>query len=40
MQAERYRRVLDDYELFMRVYADSQYREDVEKLVAESRKHI
>ncbi|MDE5544210.1 MAG: outer membrane protein assembly factor BamD [Bacteroidales bacterium] len=40
MQPERYRRVLDDYELFMRVYADSQYREDVEKLVAESRKHI
>lgn len=40
MQAERYRKVLDDYELFMRVYADSQYREDVEKLVAESRKHI
>lgn len=38
-QAERYRKVLDVYELFMRTYSDSPYRKEVEKYVEEARKH-
>lgn len=39
-QSERYRKVVDAYELFLRTYSQSRYRQDVEKLVEDSRKHI
>ncbi len=39
MQPERYRKVLDDYELFLRMYSGSKYREEIEAFVEEARKH-
>lgn len=40
VQPERYRKVLEDYELFLRMYSDSKYRPEIEKYVDESKKHI
>ena len=39
-QQERYQKVLDAYELFLRTYSESPYRPLVEEYVEESRKHI
>lgn len=38
-QPERYRKVVDAYELFMRTYSGSAYRKEVEKYVLEARKY-
>ena len=40
LQAERYQKVLESYDLFMRLYAASPYRQEVEKLVEEAKEHI
>lgn len=40
LQAERYQKVLESYDLFMRLYAASSYRQEVEKLVEEAKEHI
>ena len=37
LQPERYRKVMDIYDLFLRSYADSRYREDADKLVQQAK---
>ncbi len=40
LQPERYRKVLDIYDMFLRNYAGSRYREDADKFVAIARERI
>lgn len=40
LQSERYRKVLDIYDLFLRSYADSRYREEADKIVLVCRERI
>ncbi len=40
LQSERFRKVVDTYDLFLRTYSDSRYGDEADKLVKEARKHI
>ena len=40
LQSDRFRKVLDTYDLFLRTYANSRYREEADKFVNEARKRI
>lgn len=40
LQPERYRKVVDIYDLFLRSYADSRYRDDADKLVQTAKEKM
>ncbi len=40
LQPERYQKVVDSYDLFLRMYADSPYRQEVEEFVKDAKEHL
>ena len=40
LQRERYQKVLDAYELFLRTYSESPYREEIEEYVEIAKEHL
>lgn len=40
LQPERYRKVVDIYDLFLRSYADSRYRAEADKLIRQARENM